>query len=344
MATISQALRLALHYGEKYLGVKNILGEDVGPPLGGVFSVTQGLSSAQNTPLDERGIIGAGIGLALAGLRTVIEIQFCDYIFNSIDLLKIAGSVHWLSNSQYSLPLLLMTPVGSVGSGSIYHSHSFESIATHIPGWKVVMPSDAESAYRLMIAALKDENPVLFLIPKALIYKNSPLSVFKTIISEQQLKTMINKPSNLLKNDWAPEWPELIETNDKLSQARLIKDGNTAVVITYGRYVDICKEICENLDVAIIDLQTIYPFDFKLISTLVEKTCNVIIINEDTEVTNFGEHLYKQIVDQFFPKLKKPPTLVTGLQVPGIGLAKEYEDISVPSASLLREKIQQALL
>jgi 2-oxoisovalerate dehydrogenase E1 component beta subunit len=87
---MAQAIRLALHYGEEHLGVTDVFGEDVGPPLGGIFTCTQGLRTAWNAPLDERGIIGTAIGLAMAGQRPVAEVQFCDYIYNTVDLLKIA--------------------------------------------------------------------------------------------------------------------------------------------------------------------------------------------------------------------------------------------------------------
>src|SRR5271165_1389169 len=102
MATMAQAIRLALHYGEENLGVREIFGEDVGPPLGGVFTVTQGLKNAWNSPLDERGIVGAAIGLAWAGFRPVAEVQFVDYIFNTIDLLKFAGNNTWSCGGRYT--------------------------------------------------------------------------------------------------------------------------------------------------------------------------------------------------------------------------------------------------
>src|SRR5258708_7792953 len=95
MATLVQAVRMALHYGEEHLGVTDIFGEDVGPPLGGVFTATQGLKTAWNSPLDERGIIGTAMGIAYAGGRPVAEFQFCDYSFNTIDLLKVAGNQRW---------------------------------------------------------------------------------------------------------------------------------------------------------------------------------------------------------------------------------------------------------
>src|SRR5262249_25331611 len=143
--------------------------EDVGPPLGGVFTATQGLKTAWSSPLDERGIIGAAIGLALAGQRPVAEIQFCDYIFNTIDLLKLAGGMCLASHGTWNLPMVVMTPVGAGIRGAIYHSHSFDATATHIPGWKIVMPSNPLDAYGLMISACQEENPVMYLPPKALL-------------------------------------------------------------------------------------------------------------------------------------------------------------------------------
>src|ERR1051325_4300358 len=163
MANMAQAIRLALHYAEEHLGVKEIFGEDVGAPLGGVFTVTQGLKTAWNSPLDERGIVGAAIGLAWAGQRPVAEVQFVDYIFNAIDLLKIAAVGHWSSGGTFKTPMVVMTPTGSGIHGSIYHSHSFDSIATKLHGMKVVCPATPLDAYGLMIAAIKDDNPVLFL-------------------------------------------------------------------------------------------------------------------------------------------------------------------------------------
>ena len=129
-------------------------GEDVGPPLGGVFTATQGLKTAWNSPLDERGIVGTAIGLALAGQRPVAEIQFCDYAFNTVDLLKVAGNTYWSSNGDWNVSMVLMTPVGAGIRGSIYHPHSFDAQATRTPGWKVVMPSNPRDAYGLMLSAI----------------------------------------------------------------------------------------------------------------------------------------------------------------------------------------------
>src|SRR2546423_12285140 len=151
MATLVQAVRLALHYGEEHLGVTDIFGEDVGPPLGGVFTATQGLKTAWNSPLDERGIVGTAMGIAYSGGRPVAEIQFCDYGFNTIDLLKVACNQRWAGAGNLDLPMGLMMPSRSRIRRSPFHSHSFESLASRLAGWKIVMPSKALDAYGLML-------------------------------------------------------------------------------------------------------------------------------------------------------------------------------------------------
>src|SRR5581483_5009769 len=151
MANMAQAIRMALHYGEENLGVKEIFGEDVGPPLGGVFTATQGLKTAWISPLAERGIVGAALGLAWAGQRPVAEVQFVDYIFNAMGMLKLCANATWASGGRFKTPMVLMTPTGSGIHGSIYHSHSFDSIATKLHGMKVVCPSTPVDAFGLMI-------------------------------------------------------------------------------------------------------------------------------------------------------------------------------------------------
>src|SRR5207245_11171627 len=123
MATLVQAVRLALHYGETHLGVTDVFGEDVGPPLGGVFTATQGLKTAWNSPLDERGIVGAAMGIAYAGGRPVAEVQFCDYVVNTIDLLKVEGNQHQDRAANYHMPIDLQKPGGPGNRGIHYQPH-----------------------------------------------------------------------------------------------------------------------------------------------------------------------------------------------------------------------------
>src|SRR5437867_5493831 len=194
MATLMQAVRLALHYGETHLGVTVIFGEDDGPPLGSVFTATQGLKTAWNTPLVERGIIGMAMGIAYAGGRPVAEIQFCDYGFNTIDLLKVAGNQRWAGARHFEMPIVLMTPSGSGIRGSLYHSHSFESWASRLAGWKIVMPSNPLDAYGLMLSAIIDPNPVMVLLPKALLRVRGEQRIPGEPDDDALLKEMIDAP------------------------------------------------------------------------------------------------------------------------------------------------------
>jgi 2-oxoisovalerate dehydrogenase E1 component beta subunit len=336
MATVVQAIRLALHVGEERLGVTDVFGQDVGPPLGGVFTQSQGLKTAWNTPLDERGIIGTAIGLALAGQRPVAEIQFCDYAFNMIDLLKLAGGVSWSSAGDWSCPMVLMTPVGSGIRGSIYHSHSFDAQATRIPGWKIVMPSNPLDAYGLLLSAIADPNPVMFLAPKALLRAKAGRN--ERIPGEPEddrtLSKMIDAPLGD-RSRWRPDWPDVQDFFIPFGKARICREGRDVTVVTYGRMVVVATQAAELLaatgvDVEVIDLRSLSPYDWDAIKASVRKTKRVLYLNEDTEVTNFGEHLLRRTVEELFYELYAPPRLLAGAHVPGIGLADSLERASVP--------------
>lgn len=335
MATLVQAVRLALHYGETYLGVTDIFGEDVGPPLGGVFTGTQGLKTAWNSPLDERGIVGTAMGIAYAGGRPVAEIQFCDYAFNTIDLLKVAGNQRWSSAGAYDLPMVLMTPSGSGIRGSIYHSHSFESCASRLAGWKIVMPSNSLDAYGLLLSAIVDPNPVMVLLPKALLRLRGDRLIPGEPGDENQLKEMIDAPVGD-RSDWQPRWPDIGEYFVRLGEASLVREGETATVVSYGRTLALCAKAADELEQEsgfhfdVLDLRSIFPYDWKAITQSVAKTGRVLFVNEDTEVTNFGEHLLRRVVDERFYDLLVRPRLLCGKHVPGIGLNQVYEQNSVP--------------
>jgi 2-oxoisovalerate dehydrogenase E1 component beta subunit len=347
MATVVQAIRLALHVGEERLGVTDVFGEDVGPPLGGVFTQSQGLRTAWNTPLDERGIVGTAIGLALAGQRPVAEIQFCDYAFNTIDLLKLAGGICWSSAGEFDCPLVLMTPVGSGIRGSIYHSHSFDAQATRIPGWKIVMPSNPLDAYGLMLSAIVDPNPVMFLAPKALLRsKAGPMEKIPgEPDDERTLSKMIDAPLGD-RSRWRPEWPEIRDVFIPIGRARTCRTGTSVTVVTYGRMVPVALQAAavveaDGVEAEILDLRSLCPYDWEAVKASVRKTGRVLFLNEDTEVTNFGEHLLRRTVEELFYELSAPPRLMAGAHVPGIGLADALERASVPQteqvASALRE-------
>jgi 2-oxoisovalerate dehydrogenase E1 component beta subunit len=335
MATLVQAVRMALHYGEEHLGVTDIFGEDVGPPLGGVFTATQGLRTAWNSPLDERGIVGAAMGIAYAGGLPVAEIQFCDYGFNTIDLLKVAGNQRWAGAGHFDMPIVLMMPSGSGIRGSLYHSHSFESWASRLAGWKVVMPSNALDSYGLMLSAIADPNPVLVLLPKALLRVRGEQLLPGEPADQELLKEMIDAPVGD-RSGWQPRWPDLRPYFVPLGTAGRVREGTDATVVSYGRTLPLCVQAADQLrdegglSFDVLDLRSIFPYDWKALSSSVLRTGRVLIVNEDTEVTNFGEHLLRRVIDEHFYDLLVRPRVLLGKHVPGIGLNQVYERNTVP--------------
>jgi 2-oxoisovalerate dehydrogenase E1 component beta subunit len=348
MANMAQALRLALHYAETHYDLEDILGQDVGAPLGGVFTATQGLTSAWNTPLDERGILGTAMGIAMTGQRVVAEIQFVDYIFNSLDLLKLIGNSHWATKGQCPLPLVVMTPVGAGIRGSLYHSHSFDSWATRLPGWKIVIPSNPLDAYGLLLSAILDPNPVLYMPPKALMRVRGEELIPGEPESEKELKSCIDAPIGD-RTTWKPSWPPVQLYTVPIGQGKIVRKGSSVTLVTWGRYVSIASEAVQSLEkdkiiekelVEILDLRSLYPYDWPLIKKSILKTRRVLFLNEDTEVTNFGEHLCYRVTQELFYHLLARPQVLAGKHIPGIGLHPHLEEASVPS----HEEIKKTLI
>lgn len=347
MSNMAQSIRMALHVGETQLGVKDIFGQDVGAPLGGVFTATQGLKTAWNSPLDERGIIGMAMGIAMAGDRCVAEIQFVDYIFNTIDLLKIAGNTHWVTHGNYALPMTVMTPVGAGIRGSIYHSHSFDAWATRLTGWKVVMPSTPLDAYGLLLSAIQDPNPVLFLKPKALMRVKGEELIPGEPADEKELKARIDAPIGD-RSQWAPQWPDLKPHYVEIGKAKITRVGEQITVVSYGRHLLLCNEVAdqlksEGLSIEVIDLRTLYPYDWQTIKASVSKTGRVLFVNEDTDVTNFGEHLAYRCVEELFYTLLARPRVLAGKNLPGIGLHHNLEEASVPQKNDIEKTLREIL-
>jgi 2-oxoisovalerate dehydrogenase E1 component beta subunit len=348
MATLVQAIRMALHYGEENLGVTDIFGEDVGPPLGGVFTATQGLRTAWNSPLDERGIVGTAMGIAYAGGKPVCEIQFCDYGFNTIDLLKVAGNQYWAGRGAYPMSMVLMTPTGSGIRGSLYHSHSFESWASRLAGWKIVMPSNSLDAYGLMLSAIVEPNPVMYLMPKALLRVRGEKPLPGEPAEEQKLKEMIDAPVGD-RSRWKPRWPEIEPYYVKIGEASLVREGDSATIVSYGRMLPLCVQAADKLrdetgrSCDVLDLRSIFPYDWRAIRESILKTGRVLFVNEDTEVTNFAEHLLRRTIDELFYDLAVRPRVLQGKHVPGIGLNHVYEQNTVPQLREVTSAIRDLL-
>ncbi len=348
MASMAQAIRMALHFAEKNLELKDVFGQDVGAPLGGVFTATQGVECAWNTPLDERGIISMAAGIAMTGERCVAEIQFGDYIFNTIDLLKIAGNTSWVSNGNYSLPMVVMTPVGAGIRGSVYHSHSFDAWASRLPGWKIVMPSTPLDAYGLLLAAIEDPNPVLFLKPKALMRVRGEELIPGEPEDAKDLKNRIDAPIGDTRSKWKPRWPAVEHYKIKIGEAKITREGEQLTLVSYGRHLLMCNKVAddlraEGLSVEVIDLRSIYPYDWNAIKNSVSKTRKVLFVNEDTEVTNFGEHLAYRVSQEMFYQLDAPPRVVAGKHLPGIGLHPNLEENSVPQGHDIERAVRELI-
>jgi 2-oxoisovalerate dehydrogenase E1 component beta subunit len=344
MANMAQAVRMALHYAEKNYQLKDVFGQDVGAPLGGVFTATQGLKTTWNSTLDERGIIGMAMGIAMAGDRCVAEIQFADYIFNTIDLLKIAGNTLWCTNGQYNLPMTVMTPVGAGIRGSVYHSHSFDAWASRLAGWKIVMPSTPLDAYGLLLSCILDPNPCLFLKPKALMRVRGEELIPGEPSEEKELKNMIDAPIGD-RSKWKAQWPNVEEYLVPIGKGKITRSGNQMTVVSYGRHLLVCNEVADQLNsegysIEVIDLRSIYPYDWQMIKASVEKTGRVLFVNEDTEVTNFGEHLAYRATTELFYHLMAAPRVLAGKNVPGIGLHPNLEDSSVPQKHEIEKLIR----
>jgi 2-oxoisovalerate dehydrogenase E1 component beta subunit len=285
--------------------------------------------------------------LALAGQKPVAEIQFCDYAFNTIDLLKVAGNLCWASGGDWNVPMVLMTPVGAGIRGSIYHSHSFDAQATRIPGWKIVMPSTPLDAYGLLLSAIKDPNPVMFLMPKALLRVKSKAGedIPGAPPDDKVLGQLIDAPLGD-RTSWAPQWPPLEDYYVPIGKARVVREGTHVTVLSYGRNVPMALAAADELaadgvDAEVIDLRSLHPYDWDAITTSVTKTHRVLCVNEDTEITNFGEHLIRRICEELFYELYAPPKLLAGAAIPGIGLADHLEMASVPQKDSIKTAIAE---
>jgi 2-oxoisovalerate dehydrogenase E1 component beta subunit len=223
---------------------------------------------------------------------------------------------------------------------------------THIPGWKIVMPSNPLDAYGLLIACMKDPNPTMFLKPKALMRIKGaeviPGEPPLTPEGDKQLKDMIDAPLGD-RSQWKARWPQgLTDYTVELGKAKTVCHGDQVTVVSYGRTLPLCVQAAANLkeegfSVEVIDLRTLWPYDWAHISESIQKTGRAVFVNEDTEVTNFGEHLIRRTVEEHFYHLEARPKLIAGEFVPGIGLADPLEMASVPQLDSITAGIRTVL-
>jgi len=268
-----------------------VLGEDVGP-YGGAFGVTQGMADefgemrVIDMPISESAIIGVSIGAALRGYRPVAEMQFADFISCGFDqIVNQAATLRYRYGGRASVPIVVRAPSGGNVGGGLYHSQNPEAWFVHRPGLKVVAPSTAYDAKGLLKAAIRDDNPVIYFEHKFL-YRRAKGPV--------------------------PEGDEIVP----IGSAAVRREGDDVTVVTYGAMVTPSLEAADRLskegvEVEVIDLRTLQPFDRKTLFASVEKTNRVVIVHEDVKTLGIGAELSAVIMEERFDRLDAPVLRVT---------------------------------
>ncbi|MCX8474349.1 MAG: alpha-ketoacid dehydrogenase subunit beta [Sphingomonas sp.] len=286
-----------------------VMGEDVGY-FGGVFRATAGLQAkygktrAFDTPITEIGIVGVAIGMGAYGLRPVPEIQFADYIYPALDqLVSEAARLRYRSNGDFTAPITVRSPYGGGIFGGQTHSQSPEGIFTHVSGIKTVIPSTPYDAKGLLIAAIEDNDPVLFLEPKR-IY-NGPFHGHY----DRPAKTWADHPAAEV-----PAGHYRVE----LGKAATVRSGEAVTILCYGTMVHVVANTIEELgvDAEIIDLRTLVPLDIEAIEASVKKTGRCMIVHEATRTSGFGAELSALVQERCFYHLEAPIERVTGFDTP----------------------------
>jgi len=297
-----------------------VLGEDVGR-FGGVFRATVGLQEefgadrCIDTPLAESGIVGTAIGMALYGMRPVPEIQFGDYVYPAFDqIVNELAKFRYRSGGEYPAPVVVRMPVGGGIKGGHYHSQSPEAFFTHIPGLKVVCPSNPVDAKGLLASAIRGEDPVIFMEPK-LYYRTPKAEV----------------PAG--------------EYTIPLGEAKVVREGRQVTVIAWSAMVLTALQAAEKgakrgFDLEVIDMRTLIPFDQDRILASVRKTGRVVIVHEAPKTSGFGAELAATIQEKAILHLEAPILRVTGFDTPfPYTLEHEY----LPDADRILDAVEQVV-
>ena len=286
-----------------------VMGEDVGY-FGGVFRATAGLQSKYgktrvfDTPITECGIIGVAVGMGAYGLRPVPEIQFADYIYPALDqLVSEAARLRYRSAGDFTAPITVRSPFGGGIFGGQTHSQSPEGIFTHVSGIKTVIPSTPYDAKGLLIAAIEDNDPVLFFEPKR-IY-NGPFD------------GNWDKPAQNWSKHAGGEVPEGYYRIE-LGKAKVVREGSDLTILAYGTMVHVAQATVEaaGIDAEILDLRTLVPLDIDAIEASVKKTGRCMIVHEATRTGGFGAELSALVQERCFHHLEAPIERVTGFDTP----------------------------
>ena len=286
-----------------------IFGEDVGY-FGGVFRVTDGLQKKHgltrcfDAPIGEGGIVGVAIGMGAYGLRPVVEIQFADYIYPAYDqIVSEAARIRYRSAADFHAPITIRTPYGGGIFGGQTHSQSPEALFTHVAGIKTVIPSNPHDAKGLLISAIEDDDPVIFLEPKRLY--NGPFDGHH------------DKPVQPWAKHPASEVPEGHYTVP-LGKAAIVRAGADVTVLTYGTMVHVALAAAAEagVDAEVIDLRTLVPVDIETIVASVVKTGRCVVAHEATLTSGYGAELCALVQEHCFYHLEAPVARVAGWDTP----------------------------
>ena len=304
--TLIEAIRQAMDEELERDPLAFIVGEDVGA-RGGVFRATQGLHEKYgderviDSPLAELSIVGVGIGAALYGMHPICEIQFADFIhpaFNQI--VSEAAKMCYRSNGEWTVPLTIRAPYGGGISGGLYHSQSLEAFFTHVPGLKVVIPSNPYDAKGLLKSAVRDPNPVLFFEPK--------------------------KGYRLIKGE-VPEGDYTVP----IGPAKVSRSGSDLSLFAYGLMPHYSLQAAETvaaegIDVEVVDLRTLYPVDRQTILKSVKKTSKALIVHEDNLTGGYGAEIAAILAEHAFTDLDAPVRRLAGPDVPAVPFSHPLQD------------------
>lgn len=311
-----------------------IFGQDVGY-FGGVFRATDGLqarygaSRVFDAPISEAGIVAVAIGMGAYGKRPVVEIQFADYIYPATDqIISEAARMRYRTGGEWWSPLTIRTPYGGGIYGGQTHSQSPEGIFTHVAGLKTVIPSNPYDAKGLLLAAIEDDDPVLFFEPKRLY--NGPFDGHH----DRPVRTWAHHPASEV-----PEGHYIVP----LGEASLVREGEDVTVLAYGTMVHVALATAEEtgINAEILDLRTLIPLDLDAIKRSVTKTGRCVVIHEATRTCGFGAELAALVQEHCFFQLEAPVERVTGWDTP-YPHAFEWEYFPGPQrlAAALRRTIE----
>jgi 2-oxoisovalerate dehydrogenase E1 component beta subunit len=307
--TMIEAIRDALDVSMQRNDNVVVFGEDVGY-FGGVFRATQGLqqkygaSRCFDTPISELGIVGVAVGMAAYGLRPCCEIQFADYMYPAYDqIVSEAARLRYRSAGEFTAPLVVRMPTGGGIFGGQTHSQSPEALFTHVAGLKTVVPSNPYDAKGLLIAAIEDDDPVIFLEPKRLY--NGPFDGRH----DQPVKPWAQHPASETPEDYY---------KIPLGQAAVLRSGAQVTILAYGAMTHVSLTAVElsGVDAEVIDLRTLWPVDIETITASVRKTGRCVIVHEATRTSGFGAELSALVQEHCFYHLEAPIERVTGWDTP----------------------------